>query len=209
MEIRRGSCRCCLWMHSRTPVAQHPVLPAQASLLSHPGPETGTIQHRGCLVHLHPRVWLSRVQSCCRWPALSASAFGLLRRRTPSASAFALCRRPALLANSDGLCRQSALPACTVSPAPSACSVSLRCQPMLTAEPPPPPPHLLMRYCTSVDRSGSGVSSSCWPWASVPAAGSVHLPACALHCCSAERCLYSRRLFMHQPLPELPAVSMA
>ena len=136
--------RCILKKHSRTPDGQHftacphPALPAQASLLSHPRigcclrharptrSSTGTACAAN-VVHLHPRIWISRVKNCrrqapspsvtsvgcCRRRAPSASSVGELRRRAPSACAVGLRRRPRAV----GLCRR---------PVPSACAVGLR-----------------------------------------------------------------------------------
>ena len=134
--------RCVYMKQSRSPVGQHftacphPALPAQASLLSHPRigcclrharptrSSTGTAC-AASVVHLHPRIWLSRVQSCCRRQPPSASAVGLLRRRTPSASAVGELRRRAPSASSVGELRRRAPSASSVGVlgAPSVSSV--------------------------------------------------------------------------------------
>ena len=153
-----GVMRRCLSKHSRTPVGQHftacphPALPAQASLLSHPRigcclrharptrSSTGTACAAN-VVHLHPRIWISRVQNrrrqapsatsvgCCRRRAPSASSVGELRRRAPSASSAGELRRRAPSASSVGELRRPAPSACAVGlrrrPAPSACAVGL------------------------------------------------------------------------------------
>ena len=158
----------------------HPALPAQASLLSHPRigcclrharptrSSTGTAC-AASVVHLHPRIWLSRVQSCCRRQPPSASAVGLLRRRTPSASAVGELRRRAPSASSVGELRRRAPSACAVGlrrrpcavgPAPSACAVGLRRRPMPIAES-PLPPDLLMRYCRIGRSIGIGCRQPC------------------------------------------------
>ena len=120
--------RRCLSKHSRSPVGQHftpcphPALPAQASLLSHPRigcclrharptrSSTGTACAAN-VVHLHPRIWISRVQNR-RQQAPSATSVGCCRRRAPSASSVGELRRRAPSASSVGLL-------------PSACSVGL------------------------------------------------------------------------------------
>ena len=96
----------------------------------------------------------------------SASAVGLLRRRAPSVSSVGELRRRAPSASSVGELRR---------PVPSAYADSRV----------PSPPRSTDAVLASVDRTGSGVGNLCWPWTSVPAAGSVRLVSCALRCCSA------------------------
>ena len=180
------------------------------------------------VVHLHPRIWLSRVQSrrrqapsatsvgCCRRRAPSASSVGELRRRAPSASSVGELRRRAPSASSVGELRRPVPSACAVGlrrrPAPSACAVGLRRRPMPIAES-PLPPDLLMRYC----RIGRSIGIGCrQPLLAMGLCASSRLSTLvllrtSLLLCSlfAELRLYSRRLFVQQLLSELPAASAA
>ena len=144
----------------------------------------------------------------------SVSSISELHQRAPLASSVSeLCQR-ALPASSVGCCRRPVPSACAVGPALSACAVGLRRRPAPSAyadsrvpSPPRSTDAILSHRSIDQDRVSATSASHGMCQQLAQYAAPAHFAA-ALQLL-AELRLYSRRLVVHQPLPELPAASAA